>query len=84
MEQTAIERAIDSAGGQEALGAMLDPPVTQQAISKMKAQGFTSPEVATQLVNLFGLEYAHLINPRWRGQPAQQHRPGAGVQTYKD
>lgn len=37
---TGIEEAIQLAGGQEALAFMFEPPITQQAVSVMKARGY--------------------------------------------
>lgn len=87
MTSTPIAKAIRRAGSQAKLGAMLDPPRTQQAVSKMLRAGYCTPDVAAQIVDLFPgrFTYAGLTDPRYRQRPlAQAHRPDAGVLSYKD
>lgn len=61
---TAIERAIELAGTGTALAAMLDPPVTNQAVMNWKAQGWCPPLRAKQIAMLYPeLRLRDLLNP---------------------
>jgi hypothetical protein len=60
---TGIEKAIELAGGQEELGAMLSPPVSQQAISKWKARGYAPSDRAVEIARRLGIELRELLSP---------------------
>lgn len=63
---TGIEKAIAAAGGQAELGALLDPPVTQQAIAKMKASGYCPVDRAIEISKRWDIELAELVAPSLR------------------
>jgi DNA-binding transcriptional regulator YdaS (Cro superfamily) len=58
---TGIERAIDLAGGETALGELLG--VSQQAINKMKRKGYVTLQRAEQIANNFPIEVSQLVDP---------------------
>lgn len=62
---TGIEQAIELAGGQAELGAMLNPAVSQQAIAKMKANGFAPLDRAEEIHALFTrIALRDLVGPK--------------------
>ena len=61
---TSIERALEFAGTGTALGAMLQPPVTNQAVMNWKRQGWCPPARAKEIAALFPeLRLRDLLNP---------------------
>lgn len=60
---TGIEKAIELAGGQEELGAMLVPPVSQQAVSKWKSQGYAPSDRAVEITRRLGVSVKELLSP---------------------
>jgi len=61
---TGIERAIEAAGGEAALGELLG--VSQQAVSKMKRRGFVPLHRVGQIVAAFRIAREDLIDPAIR------------------
>jgi hypothetical protein len=59
---TGIEKAIEAAGGQAALGDMLG--VTQQAVGRMKKRGYVPLDRVDQIVNTFRIARSELVDPR--------------------
>lgn len=58
---TGIERAIEVAGGEKALGELLG--VSQQAINKMKRRGYVTLQRAEQIANNFPIAVDQLVDP---------------------
>lgn len=58
---TGIEKAIERAGGEAALGEMLG--VTQQAVNKMKRRGFVPLSRVQQIADAFGIARSELLDP---------------------
>lgn len=60
---TGIEKAVEMAGGQAALGASLRPEVTQQAISKWLARGWLPADRAVEVEKRYGIAVRELLSP---------------------
>lgn len=58
---TGIDRAIEAAGGEKALGDLLG--VTQQAVNKMKRRGYCSVAKAEQIANNMPIPVEDLLDP---------------------
>lgn len=79
MIQSGIDKAIEAAGGQEQLGAALVPPISQQAVAKMKAQGWASPDRALEMARLYDIPIGELVNADLnRLMDAARDRPQGG------
>lgn len=60
---TGIEQAVKMAGGQAELASLLDPAVTQQAISKWVTRGWVPTERAAEIEKLWAIPLRDLVSP---------------------
>ncbi len=60
---TGIEQAVQKAGGQADLAAVLRPAVTQQAVSKWVARGWLPADRAVEVEKLYGIALRDLVSP---------------------
>lgn len=63
-QMTGIDKAIAAAGSEQALADMLG--CTQQAVNKMKRNGYAPKGRVDQIANGFGIPREELIDPKLR------------------
>lgn len=70
-----LGEVIDRAGGGTAFGQRLEPPVTNQAVSKWRRQGWVPYDRAFEIEEKFeGVAAIDILSPRYRERARQLAR----------